>query len=373
MKTIVHIISAQLAPNYLFTKEFYEEGDELLLIATKKVEKNLNKLLNSLPNILATCIIFEEEGDEEKWDVMVECINKYLDRNKKYIVNLSGGTKYMSHAIMNIFENFDSHFYYIPFPKNVIIAPKSNDIRPIKYRMGVKEYLGLYEREIKCNSILETEEYTNDIFNLFTNDLFSENDKAIIEILREHYRDRNISNIENVEKGINTSKKFPPIPGLAKFLEFINFPLKDSNKLSKYESRYLTGGWFEEYAYHLIKKTINPNDILLGVEIQRNSDSNINDLDVAFTIGNKLYIIECKTGVGKEGLFKEIVYKASALKSYLAGLSANSYIITLSNHKEEWANISRNLDSTYLGREFFIEEEKWLNECNKIIKYSNDR
>jgi hypothetical protein len=68
-----------------------------------------------------------------------------------------------------------------------------------------------------------------------------------------------------------------------------------------------------------------------------------------------------------------IVYKASALKSYLAGLSANSYIITLSNHKEEWANISRNLDSTYLGREFFIEEEKWLHECNKIIKYSNDR
>lgn len=371
MKTIVNIVSDQLAPNYLFIKELYKEGDELLFIATKRMEGNLTKLLKNLSEIKQTSsVIFENDGDEEKWDVMVEKIDTHLNENNNYIVNLSGGTKYMSHVIMNIFEQYNSSFYYIPFPKNIIIEPKSNKIIPINYRMKVEEYLGLYGREIKCNSISQSIEYTEDFYNMFTNNLFSENDYSILEKLRK-YRDNDIT-ISNIENKIDIEKK-PAIPGLKDFLTYINFPLKNPNKLNHYECRYITGGWFEEYAYHLIKRTIKPNDMQLGVETRRNEITNLNDLDVTFTLGNKLYIIECKTGVGKESLLKEIVYKASALKSYLTGLGANSYIFTLSPQNTEWATISRNLGATYWGREYFTNEENWKDASNKIIKSSYDR
>ncbi len=372
-RTIVSIMSAQLSPNYLFIKEMYKKGDELIIITSKTMEKKLNLLLPMLPQeAKIKKIVLNEDGDEEKWNVMVDNISKHLSKDDDYMVNLTGGTKYMSMAVMNVFEKYNSRFYYIPSPKNVIVEPMSNDIRELSYRMGVEEYLKLNGREIKSNKVTQTEEYSDDFFHLFTTKgMLSNRDFEILDNLRA-YRDKNIV-IKDIENGINESSKYPAIKGLRDFLSYINFPLENPNKLSKYECRYITGGWFEEYIYFLIKQYIKPNDILLGVETQRNQDTNINDLDVVFMLGNKMYITECKTGVGKESMLKGIVYKASALKSHIGGLATNSYILSLSPHKEDWANISRNLGATYWGREYFTNEENWELECNKIIKSSYDR
>lgn len=371
-RTIVSIISEQLSPNYLFIKELYKAGDKLLFILSKKMEGNLDKLLPMLPKeATVQKIILTNEGDEEKWNIMVDCIDKHLDEKDNYMVNLTGGTKYMSMAVMSIFENYNSRFYYIPFPKNVITEPKSNDARRILYRMGVTEYLNLNGRQIKHNSTTQSEEYTETFFNIFTTKgLLSKNEFEILDKLRA-YRDKNIV-INDIEQGVNETDKYPAIPGLKDFLNYIKFPLENPHKLSKYECRYITGGWFEEYTYHLINSTLHPNDMLLGVETQRDINTNLNDLDVVFTLGNKLYIIECKTGVGRESLLKEIVYKASALKTHLTGLAAKSYILSLSPHRTDWAIISKNLDTTYLGREYFLEEENWNQITNEISKYTDN-
>ena len=57
-------------------------------------------------------IIFEKDNDEERWHSLSKQIEKYLDKGVKYVVNLTGGTKYLSLATQKLFENYNSDFYY---------------------------------------------------------------------------------------------------------------------------------------------------------------------------------------------------------------------------------------------------------------------
>ena len=97
--------------------------------------------------------------------------------------------------------------------------------------------------------------------------------------------------------------------------------------------RFITGGWFEELAYSLVKENLKISDeqIALGTEVIKDNDNRKkNEFDVAFISNNSLYIIECKTSMESEvkGLFAETVYKQAAIRKDL-GLSAQSYLFTL--------------------------------------------
>lgn len=100
----------------------------------------------------------------------------------------------------------------------------------------------------------------------------------------------------------------------------------------------------------------------------------MNDLDVVFTLGNKLFVVECKTGVGKPSLFSQIVYKASALKEALLGLSGSSYIFSLSNADEKLSNVAKNLGVEYCDATYFTtkENDNLLSLVSKINNYAHD-
>ena len=369
-KTIVSIISAQTIPNILFIKEMYEDGDKLMFIASRIMESKINWILNALNIQNAEQIInivFENNDDEERWNVMCNKIKSYLSEDEKYFVNLTGGTKYMDFAVSEVFEKYDSTIYYIPYPKNYILSPRTHDNIPIKMRLTVADYLTAYNVPIKNKELTLPENFTLSFYNFYISDKITDNHKIILDKLRA-YRQKNVE-ISKIESCEDTEKK-PRIDGLSEFLNNINFPVKD-NKLTKYEIQYLTGGWFEEYVYHLITKTIKPDDIQLGVEIQKSESTNINDLDVVFTKGNKLYVIECKTGVGSESLFNQIVYKASALKEKLLGLSGKSYIFSLNPPIDDrLKSTAQNMGTTYIDLSDFMDDEKMNNLFTSIIKQS---
>ena len=162
------------------------------------------------------------------------------------------------------------------------------------------------------------------------------------ETLRLKYRNSEFIKIEEVEHP--KDKKMTPIPNLSKFLDFIGFIPEKEGYLQKGEIEYLTGGWFEEYVYYFIKATLNPQDIAMGVHISNDGLKHDNELDVCFMKANKLYVIECKTGVYSESLFNDIVYKVCALKEVLLGTS-NSYIFSLKNdYKGEWKKTANYMD-----------------------------
>jgi len=377
-RTIVNLVSEQTTPNFLFIKEMIQTGDKLLFISSQKFSERIEWIIKSLG--YANCSINRiilPDGVEEKWMQMIELIKCNLSRDENYTVNLTCGTKYMISAVPKAFDGFNATFYYIPFPKNTILKIGDDTCKMINYRMSVMEYFNCNNTSIpNQKGISKNEAYTKVFLKFFlegTNEFFD-----IIEKLRV-YRDKNIEDLEKVEnEGIpkikQNAKVYPPVLGLVKFLKQIHFPMQTTGKLTKYEIQFLTGGWFEEYVFSLIKNIVQPQDIALGVglPISDNRAVTNRDLDVVFTFENKLFVIECKTGIDKESIFNETVYKAAALKNERLGkLSAYTSVFSLSGVNEQFKDIAKAMNITYYDRSFFDNEEKIssiISDINKNAK-----
>ena len=357
-KSIVSIVSDQTIPNYLFIKEFYQDGDELIFIASSKTANKIDYIISTLNFSPLIKKVILAEGDEERWEPMCHQIESGLSHQRQYAVNLTGGTKYMALAVQNVFEHFNSFFYYIPFPRNTMLS--SNEEINVSTRINVRDYMALHGHTIRQEDLCRDYDNAKHMLSIFTNSL-SDTDFEIIDKLRE-YRDMKkpclITDIENPEM----RKKQLPIPGLSAFLNKIGFVCKIKDTITKQEIKYLTGGWFEEYIYYLVLTELNPTDICFGVKLK----SSNNDLDVVFTLGNKLFVIECKTGVEKGSLLNQIVYKSSALKEYLKGISAYSFIFALAKDDPEWSKVASFMGVGYYGRSFFIDSAKTRELVNFI-------
>lgn len=349
MKTIVSIISAQPTPNYFLIKELFEPGDELLFITSTTMRKNIKPIVDTLAwnNVVISEVILAD-GEEERWEIMCNRIEKAISKEKQYAVNLTGGTKYMALAVQNVFEKYNSLFYYVPFPKNVILTKDAE--LPITTRLTVVEYMQLHGHKIKAGNTIRTFEDAKQMLVCFTQ-VFRDNEFRIIDKLREYRNsDTQISWVETKE---NEPKK-PTIIDLQDFLNRIGFVPKDADKLTKYETQYLTGGWFEEYVYYLVQTEVGVTDIRFGVKLNETN----NDLDVVFTKDNRLFVVECKTGIEKGSMLNQIAYKSAALNDFLKGLSSKSYIFALASDNPNWSKIPRSMNIAYYGREYFINESK---------------
>ena len=387
-KTLVNIITEDNPiPAYLFIKERYEVGDSLIYISAKATEDDLDALseLFNVPIPHIKEIVLKHNKDEFTYEKICRTLlESELDPNVNYCVNLAGGTRYMALAVQQVFERFKSEFFYVQVEENLIVKSAFDDsiynnddyFFPIRHRMTIEEYLKAHEisqnlnryRHVPTRSKKESEY----MYRLFSQHRLGDSDYKILEMLRNDYRKRKNIKISAVEtKGDGQG---PVIPGLSRFLYEIRFIPRQSGILNKLELEYLTGGWFEEYVYYLVKKYVKPQDIAIGVKISRAGVKHDNELDVVFTKGNKLFVIECKTGVRTERLFNEIVYKACAIKEALLGVSCYSYIFSLT--KDDRDNtlkiIAGNMDVIFYDHDILTKPRKLHKALTDICINSKD-
>ena len=379
-KTIVNIIDkSNPLPAYLFTKEYYEEGDELLFISNEEEADCINHLAQQLEvdETLVKRIIVKRHEDKMLYEYICRTIKSELNPDTQYYLNLAGGNRYMTLSVQHVFEEFNTLFYYTQTRENLIVKTifdhsiydDDDEVFPIKHRMTLKEYFGLYGLQSDIDEprkqVKETA-FSQHLFTMFSQNLLGRTDFEVMTTLREKYRNWNYLRIPEAEKPVKDY--MTPIPTLSKFLNYIGFNPERNNSLQSYEMEYLTGGWFEEYVYALIKEVLKPDDIAMGVHISNGIIKHNNELDVCFMKANKLFVIECKTGVTSESLFNEIVYKVCALKEVLLGTS-NSYIFSLKkDHKGGWKKTAKYMGITFCD---------WLNltkpELLKNILKSMDK
>ena len=341
-KTLVNIITDDNPiPAYLFIKEKYEAGDRLMYISAKDTQDDLDALseLFNIPAALIDEIVLKQDMDEITYEKICRTILGHLKKDVQYCVNLAGGTRYMALAVQQVFEKFNTVFFYVQVEENLIVQSIFDDsiyddddyFFPVRHRMTIAEYLRAHEIQHDLgqgiHKPIRSEEESTLFFNLFSKHKLRHQNYKTMELLRDHYRNRRGIKIDDVET--NDSPQSPAVPGLSQFLYDIQFVPEKEGELNKSELEYLTGGWFEEYVYHLVNRYVNPQDIALNVVISRGGIRHNNELDVVFTKGNKLFVIECKTGVQTERLFNEIVYKVCAISEALLGVSCNSYIFSL--------------------------------------------
>lgn len=372
MKTLVNIITDDNPiPAYLFIKEMYKAGDRIMYISAKDTEDDL-EWLATIDGVAAEQIdeiVLKNDIDEFKYERICRAVKKHLKTGIHYCVNLAGGTRYMALAVRQVFEAFDSEFYYVNLEDNTIIKSTYNDsiyddddfFYPIKHRMNTAEYLTANNLLNDISKFPHTPTFpfimAENIFQLYSKRLFSENDKDIIEALRVNYRNRNEGvPIEEIENPSRDNCK--PFPNIRKFLSMISMQYKH-NRLFSNQIDWITGGWFEEYVYYKVKEILHPDDIQMGVRFARKGVKHDNELDVVFMKNNGLYVIECKTGVATEHLFNEIVYKACALREALLGVSCYSYIFSLKNDKDgSLKRVAQNMGVTFVDYAVITNPEK---------------
>ena len=371
-KTLVNIITEDNPiPAFLFIKEKYEEGDRLMYISAKDTEDDLDALseLFNVPTTHIDEIVLKNDMDEFTYEKICRTIVGRLNREAHYCVNLAGGTRYMSLAVQQVFEDFDSEFFYVQVEENLIVKSLFDDsiynnddyFFPIRYRMTIGEYLRAHEIQNTLASHshipIRSQEEAELFFTKFSQNLLSHNDYETMELLRLHYRDRKKINIKNTEE--QDSPNRPIVPHLTGFLYNVGFVPENKGILTKDEIEYLTGGWFEEYVYYMVKKHIKPQDIALGIHISRKGAKHSNELDVVFTKGNKLFVIECKTGVQTERMFNEIVYKLCAISEVLLGVSCYSYIFSLKRDDSDvLKRIAANMGITFVDHDILTNPRK---------------
>jgi hypothetical protein len=153
---------------------------------------------------------------------------------------------------------------------------------------------------------------------------------------------------------------------LIEFLIRMDLQPNTSGKVTKHEVRYLTGDWFEDYVYHLIKNHYPLPDgaIALGLQIGaiEESENADNELDVVFVYNNKIYLIECKTSMsnGELNIMNDTMYKSAALQKQF-GLLVSTYLFTLdqaSDLKKGYDKRSNLLRVPVLTRETILSAEK---------------
>lgn len=379
-KTLVNIIDAEHpVAAYLFIKEMYEPGDRLLFIAANEDFEHITPLVRLLQlQDVVERIVLRRDSDKYTYERICRIINSKLNHETEYYVNLAGGTRYMALSVQHVFSNYHATFFYIQTRENLIVKTifdnsiydDDDEILPIRYRMKLAEYFevhGLTHDLDTPKPLVSDVKQAQHMFNLFSKRLLGNNDFKTMEVLRNKYRSWKYINIEEVENSV--SDEMPSIPYLSKFLKNLQFEPAEKGVLQHAELDFLTGGWFEEYVYYLFKSVLQPDDIAIGVRIDGCTEiRHNNELDVCFIKNNQLYVIECKSGIGSESMFNEIVYKVSSLKEVLLGLDCNSYIFSLKRDPTgDLKKIAKYMGVTFCDFDVLTKEDKLKKLLKKML------
>jgi hypothetical protein len=343
MKTvIVNLVSDQTIPSLQFVKRYREESNDYLFLTTPLMNKK-----GVTENIIKACNFKQEDyykqleiNPTSYAETMKTLKDNQLYKNTPvhFIVNLTGGTKIMALACLDYFRDLNADIKYISYENKI------HNISPLPFSPGqdiekaieLDEYLIAYGFNIKSEgSTSKPKDYTLKFFNHFNS--FAEEDHQILQLMRSFRKTKNNSFAKIAEKGeISISQ-------LEQFLSKIEFDIANEGKISKYEARYLSGDWLEEYVYYKLISDLQlkPDQIGKGYHLEKNGVQN--EMDLLFIHNNKLYTIECKTFIedehGKTNIFVDkVLYKSASLQIEF-GLYTNTSIATLSQIKDEEGNL----------------------------------
>ncbi len=343
-KILASLISDQTIPNILLIREL-RDIDRYIFITTDEMEqKEKTSCIINAAGIPPDKTIMIKVAEDSLVDISKKLNQCDFDDDDEFYVNLTGGTKIMSIGAYNFFKERNSEIYYIPIGKNIYrkIFPivKDKDTA-INYRLDIAEYLKGYGVEIVNRKdeadLVKPADYTKCFFERWKTE-----SSQFFNMLQDLRNLRSRKSIDIKEVG-----------GVERFLEKINFQPVLSKELSKKEIGYLTGGWFEEYIFHLLKKGLNIPDGFIAADIHIKRSNVQNEFDVMFMHENALYVVECKSSIydkrSGKNILNDSMYKLAALGRDF-GLRVKSYLVTLSKKGKQENHI----------KDAFIERSKLL-------------
>lgn len=256
-------------------------------------------------------------------------------------VNITGGTKLMSVAILDIFSAAGHAIIYTDTAKDTLERVHNCGLEPLPAVLGIEEYLLAYGAKL-YDSASSHAEWQTRAFNR----------RAAAELLARATQDKKLKTLITVLNAMVMNALSPNGDELLVPEQAFKFPLTaeqlklvkllaeqglftlHKNRLSvtfldAERTRFICGHWLEEYAWHIAEQT-GLNEVACGVEIDWENSRTCNELDVLAVHNNRLLIIECKTVRFSDDRQKSnnTLYKINSLGESLRGLFGQKVLLS---------------------------------------------
>ena len=285
--------------------------------------------------------------------------------------NLTGGTKLMYAGALSACKKINATPFYFDIIHDKLIFLNDFKTQEIKPITSVKTFITLHSD----NLYIAKEGHWNDIQDIninnraeLTNFLWKSRSK-IAKLYRSiipYVDDRKSFSIKRNNISIKFSSNYDVELEIEDktftFTSWRDFPV------------YITGGWFEEYTYMQFQPLVENGiiyDLRIGLEIgfkdkknAKNSSGLDNlknmfgdtyqELDITFTDGKKLYIVECKAG----NIKSDYIMKLQNITKYFGGLKGQGILASCfpPNSKIVKKKITDSKNISLITGKYFSEE-----------------
>jgi hypothetical protein len=324
MKTVaVCSVSQQTVPVILFCKEMMALRDiqHIYLLVSNDMQPQVTRILQASEEIARIHTIITLDNPYQIQPI-ISTLDKVFNASQfndvTFLVDLTCGTKIMSIAQYKFFTDLSSELYYQSRGNAYRKLHPANQRKEqhFSYHIPLEKYINAYGGTLKCEQATRSREVLDAMYRWYVTD-----DNGSI-LSRLH------SCAEKEFEKCSNNRKIPffdpfSVPGLCDFCTLAGIT---TNQLTFDDTRYLCGGWFEEYLYvHAAK---SGRECALSSKVSREGTTH-NEFDVMMVENNCLYIIEAKTNFGgTTSLHNDALYKIKALEHFF-GIRAHSIIATL--------------------------------------------
>jgi hypothetical protein len=355
-RTLVSIVGGQTQPNILLAKELHQKVgplDRMVLIHSKSTKVQADRIRLACAEIESE-VLYVEVIENDIIDIEQKLTQEVILEDEDDIhVNITGGTKTMAIGVYNFFVKYSARILYVNLGRNnydQLFPRVRNKTQDFRYALDLQEYFMGYGVRIGNPSSLHKRTKTGEDTQAFFEKArdFRQAEWETIDLLRQGYagkgyRGRAVRRHEgqdDMEKALRER--------IFRFLDDIGFRPDQPGVLSKAETKYLTGDWFEEYVYGRLAGILDlrPTQWGMGLQIgieNGDDDSVSNELDLAVMLRNDLHLIECKTRlVTTDGsnIITDTLYKLDSLRTKF-GLNVRASLFTLAEESEFEKGIPR--------------------------------
>lgn len=345
----IHIclVSAQLLANYIPIK--MDKPDKVHLVSSTAMQKQgLTKRFETM--LSDQHIAFETHLNMP--DAGMAAIQTYTHQLYQHLqqqngqtqitVNITGGTKLMSVAFLDIFGAAGHRIIYTDTANDALESILDCKTEHLPSILTIPEYLQAYGATIKNiasaefdwkTRALQRREATHLLASLTQNAKL----KSLITVINAMAL-KALSN--NGEELLNPQQAFTYPVNNAEWLQAIKVLEKyellqlqpnrqDVTFTNAEHTRFLCGHWLEEYTWELAESS-GLDYVECGVEISWGNA--INELDVLAVHNNRLLLIECKTTnfADKKQNPNNILYKINSIGESLRGLFGQKVLLSAS-------------------------------------------
>lgn len=374
-RTLVNIVGGQTQPNILMAKEIHHyigSLDQLVLVHTQQSQVQADLTQLACAETGAT-VIMVEVIEDDIIDIQAKLTQQVpIEDEDEIFVNITGGTKIMSIAVYDYFEKYSARILYVALGKNTYnqVFPRvKNKVNNFHYALNLQEYFTGYGVSItnpkSLHKLSRSEEVTTAMFH--TSLKFTTQDWERLDLIRQGYKSKSYRG-KTIKLGEGEAPEEVELrEQIFNFLNTIGFSSNQEGTLDKYETKYLTGDWFEEFVYAQLSPILGLEDTHWGMGLQigivKDGIKVDNELDLAIMLRNELHLIECKTRLlttNGANILTDTLYKADSLRSKF-GLNVRAFLFTLADKEELSKGIPRGRlnDITIVTRDE-IQEPKML-------------